>query len=274
VTKPTDPDDWLRQGEPGTKADPGEDWESAFASALQDEDLEPAPGNCEPELFQFSPGKANPYQFTPPDEDDLAEIPDLDEETAPTSTRPVPFAATGPDSEPTTPAAEPPVHRSFSLPGIAAGLCLLAGILALAILLLNSTPVFLRSGGVDEAQDPGQDLLPIAGGQNESKCRQWDFAPFFVPVAATDEAGARPFFLEVELAMLLVLAPDEEIPRERKILIRDLIYQFYRQQPLAMLRRYELARGEMSRDLLAWLSEHLPEAPVENIIFNRFQLLF
>jgi hypothetical protein len=278
VNKPSDLDDWLKQEEPGPDDGLGDDWESAF----QAEDSTP-PGGAD-DFFQH-PGPSNPYQFTPPAEADLAHLPDLDQELARgTVSRRQPPAAAAVQAEQTeTAATRTSIRQSFTkalaalplLHKLVLGATILAGILMMAVFLLTATapPQPLKLPGQESrlADESPRDISPGAPGQIESTRRKWDFKPFFLPVAGAD-TGEKNIFLEVDITLLLVLAPAEEIPQAKKIFIRELIYQYFRQQPLATLRHYSLARGEMNRNLMTWLREQWPEAPVETVIFNRYQL--
>ena len=101
--------------------------------------------------------------------------------------------------------------------------------------------------------------------------KKWSFPSFLIPVASQtgDKAVS---FVHIDLTLIAVLEKDEDLPHEKKAFVRDIIYQFYINRPLFELRRYSLARGDMSRELRAWLHKQWPDGPIETIIFNRYHL--
>lgn len=78
-------------------------------------------------------------------------------------------------------------------------------------------------------------------------------------------------FVLVDITLIASL-DDQEDPPAEKIFVRDIIYQFFQNKPLEELRRFSLARGEMNKELRAWLLKQWPEAPIESIIFNQYHL--
>ena len=94
---------------------------------------------------------------------------------------------------------------------------------------------------------------------------------FFIPVR--DDKGSGPLlFVQIDLTLNTLLGEEEELPPDKEAMARDIIYQFFTNHTLAELRRYQLARGDLQRDLRAWLDKQWPDAPVESITFTRYQL--
>lgn len=94
---------------------------------------------------------------------------------------------------------------------------------------------------------------------------------FFIPVR--DGKGNGPLlFVQIDLTLSTLLGEEEELPPDKEAMARDIIYQFFTNRTLAELRRYQLARGDLQRDLRAWLDKQWPDAPVEAITFTRYQL--
>lgn len=256
----------------------GDDWESAF----QAEEFMFSPEEGEGDSFFLeTTGPSTAYEFTPPDEHDLADLPDLDQDAG----RAAPADPAEPAAEANTPLPEMPraerwrrLRTSFSdLPLVhriaLGGITLLVALLALVLLWPAERQPAPTAGppaaGPMAAAPP---TLPAAGPSHPENIRRtWRLAPFILPVAA-DKPSKEPAFLEVDLSLVLVLATDGKLPMDKKIMVRDLIYRYYRQQPLARLRRFALAREEMNRSLLAWLRQHWPKAPIETVIFDRYQL--
>lgn len=101
--------------------------------------------------------------------------------------------------------------------------------------------------------------------------KKWGFPAFIIPV--NNPAGAQPVtFVLVDITLIASLGEQEDPPADKKIFVRDIIYQFFQNRPLEELRRFSLARGEMNKELRAWLLKQWPEAPIESIIFNQYRL--
>jgi hypothetical protein len=101
--------------------------------------------------------------------------------------------------------------------------------------------------------------------------KKWAFPAFIIPV--NNPAGAQPVtFVLVDITLIASLGEQEDPPADKKIFVRDIIYQFFQNRPLEELRRFSLARGEMNKELRAWLLKQWPEAPIESIIFNQYRL--
>jgi len=101
--------------------------------------------------------------------------------------------------------------------------------------------------------------------------KKWAFPAFIIPV--NNPASEQPVtFVLVDITLIASLDEQEDPPSDKKIFVRDIIYQFFQNKPLEELRRFSLARGEMNKELRAWLLKQWPEAPIESIIFNQYHL--
>jgi hypothetical protein len=101
--------------------------------------------------------------------------------------------------------------------------------------------------------------------------KKWAFPAFIIPVNNPDSDQPVTFVL-VDITLIASLAEQEDPPADKKIFVRDIIYQFFQNKPLEELRHFSLARGEMNKELRAWLMKQWPEAPIESIIFNQYHL--
>lgn len=119
-----------------------------------------------------------------------------------------------------------------------------------------------------EVADTAQEA---AGMLPEKVRKKWSIPAFFIPISSQD-GDKSVSFLAIDLTLVTVLDEDEEVPTDKEAFVRDIIYQFYINRPLFELRRYSLARGDMNRELRAWLHKQWPEGPIETIIFNKYHL--
>ncbi|MDH5298635.1 MAG: flagellar basal body-associated FliL family protein [Desulfobulbaceae bacterium] len=289
-------DDSPKQETPPEKPDNdlAGDWESAF----QAEDFMFAPKEGEDDFFlgddaDFTTGTSSPYEFTPPSAKELAELPDLDEaavsETAGTTSAVSETAAVG------------------TIAGISSLLATLASLYHTAKLRLQLLPrpqqilaacaavaiigllaALLFHSGTEETKPVGQPTavgqppatagtagaLPVAPPPATEQVRtKWSFPSFLIPSPPSRDGTGKISFVEVDLTLILLMNAGEPVPQEKELLVRDIIYQFYSNQPGEELRRYALARGDMNRNLRAWLHKQWPEAPIEAIVFDRYHIL-
>lgn len=94
---------------------------------------------------------------------------------------------------------------------------------------------------------------------------------FLIPVR--DEKASGPMvFVQIDLTLNTLLGEEEEVAPDKEALARDIIYQFFANRTITELRRYQLARGDLQRDLRSWLEKQWPDTPVESITFSRYQL--
>ncbi len=128
------------------------------------------------------------------------------------------------------------------------------------------TIVLLENSLINEAVP---DELPS---ESETIRQKWLFPSFFIPVVGQNDQE-KIAFVSIDLTIVVLLDEEQELPEDKKILVRDLIYQFYLNRPLYELRKYSLARGEMVKKLNAWILKQWPEGPIYKIIINRYQIV-
>lgn len=98
------------------------------------------------------------------------------------------------------------------------------------------------------------------------------FPSFIIPAGKLGD-DQPVIFVVVDISLIATLVEQEEdLPPRQKVFVRDIIYQFFQNKPLDELRRFSLARGDMKRELRAWLKKQWPEAPIEAIIFHQYHL--
>ncbi len=278
------------------------DWESAF----QAEDFMFAPQEGEDDFFlgddtDFNSATSSPYEFTPPTETELANLPDLDEENAAPAAR-----GAAPSKKAVRTAAAPGLKGAF---GRAAPLLRAAALFlqrfsrrqqiigATAAVLLAAILFFLRPAphhpastvataptaapaapatpGAPPAQTASAGkattaAAPPAKAPPEKVRVKWPFPAFLIPAPSPPGTSQPASFVHVDITLVLLLPKDEDPPKEKELQLRDSIYQFFSNQPAAELRRYGLARGEMNHKLRAWLYKQWPDAPIETIVFTRY----
>lgn len=105
-------------------------------------------------------------------------------------------------------------------------------------------------------------------GKNRKK---WPMQAFFIAVQQKDSTES--LLVRIDLNLVLLLDPGSNIPEEKRAFVRNTIFQFFANRPPEELRRYSLARGEMLRNLDAWLQKEWPQNPIASIMFDRYQIL-
>ena len=100
--------------------------------------------------------------------------------------------------------------------------------------------------------------------------KKWFFPSFFIQ--ATRQENGETIFVSIDLTLIALLKENEELPEEKKIFVRNIIYQFYTNRPAYELQHFSLARGEMIRKLRSWIKKEWPDTPVETIVFHRYQV--
>ncbi|MFZ5763240.1 MAG: flagellar basal body-associated FliL family protein [Thermodesulfobacteriota bacterium] len=129
-------------------------------------------------------------------------------------------------------------------------------------------PPSLLPAGTTEATTAPAGATPAVPDKVRKKVA---LAGFLIPVK--DDKGTGPLvFIRIDLTLNTLLGEEEELGPDEEAMARDIIYQFFTNHTLSELRRYQLARGDLQRDLRAWLERQWPEAPVESITFSRYQL--
>lgn len=149
----------------------------------------------------------------------------------------------------------------------------------------STTPPVLHQAAISPAEHPGSAALSadtatnaesppenqVSPLQTTKVRKKWAFPAFIIPVKnpASDQPTT---FVLVDITLIASLGEQEDPPADKKIFVRDIIYQFFQNKPLDELRKYSLARGEMNRELRAWLQKQWPDAPIESIIFHQYSL--
>lgn len=273
----------------GDEADWGEDWESAFQA---EDDMFFAEGGEDDLFLDEDKGtestKGTSQDLTTSLEQSLENVPD--QEAASTGTAgkfsfPAPLTALF--SRISTRPLAPLFQRLQALP-----LWMRIPVTALPLLLVGSL-FFLLGGEEDLTGIPGEPPalvaksglpdgsgpvsaestpeLPAEQTLPEKVRKKWMFPAFLIPVS-TQSPDQPVAFVMVDITLVTALDESEAPPSDKKIFMRDAIYQFYTNRPIEELRRFSLARGEMNRKLRAWLQKQWPEAPIESIIFTRYHL--
>ena len=273
------------------------DWESAF----KEDDFSFSPEDGDDDFFlgdenDFTSATSSPYDFTPPSAEELEDLPDLDEAALEHEKEEAPEAA-----EEETGAAHPKSTPGSALSGQLASLYhstrlrlqllsrnqqILIGVALIALLILPllipdsdieqpetsiSAPVNMVK--TDSATIPDEEPTPPVAVALEKVRVKWKFPAFLIPAPPRKDTPRKTNFLQTDITLILLLNEGEEPPTEKERLVREIIFQFYSNQPLSELRRFSLARGDMNRALRAWLIKQWPEAPVEAIVFNRYQVI-
>jgi len=101
--------------------------------------------------------------------------------------------------------------------------------------------------------------------------KKWPMQAFFIAVQQKDSPES--LLVRIDLNLVLLLDPGSNIPEEKRNFVRDTIFQFFANRPPEELRHYSLARGEMIRNLEAWLQKEWPQNPIASIMFDRYQVL-
>ncbi len=102
------------------------------------------------------------------------------------------------------------------------------------------------------------------------RSQKWHLNSFFVAIPAANHTSV---VLTVNLTLFVQSAGKTALSISREIFLRDLIYQFFRNQSLTDLKKFTLARSILKRRLMAWIKKQWPGLPLLSISFNRYQLL-
>lgn len=100
--------------------------------------------------------------------------------------------------------------------------------------------------------------------------KQWDF-PTFTIVSSTP--NTETLFVNINLSLIAVLPEGAALPEEKNVLIKDIIYQFYKNRSPTELKHFALARGEMIHKLHSWLKKEWPDSPINTVIFSKYQVI-
>ncbi|MDH3359466.1 MAG: hypothetical protein OEL55_01220 [Desulfobulbaceae bacterium] len=274
------------------------DWESAF----QADDFSFNPEDGDDDFFlgddkDYTSATSSPYDFTPPSAEELEDLPDLDEAALEHE------EVSDLEAVDETGTIHPKQLPGESLPAqIAAQLVALyhstrlrlqlltriQQITAGAVLLLLLTlPLLIPDSDTknpDASISAPTNINSLESAINEEptapeeavkeKVRiKWKFPAFLIPAPPRNDTPRKTNFLQTDITLILLLDEGEEPPKEKERMVREIIFQFYSNQPLSEIRRFALARGDMNRALRAWIEKQWPGAPIEAIVFNRYQVI-
>ncbi len=270
------------------------DWESAF----QADDFSFSPEDGGDDFFlgdetEFTSATSTSYDFTPPSEKELNDLPDLDEEAfAPQQEEALTdvAATTHKSTAATLPTRLASLYHSakLRLQLLSRKQQIVAGVAILALLLL---PLLIPESGKDNTvttestavdvtavedsaptEIPAEELPPPVEVHEKVRVK-WKFPAFLIPAPQRKDTPRKTNFVQTDITLVLLLDEGEKPPADKELMVREIIYQFYSNQPLNTLRRFALARGDMNRALRAWIEKQWPHAPVEAIMFNRYQVI-
>ncbi len=128
--------------------------------------------------------------------------------------------------------------------------------------------------GVPAEPHPAPEEAKVSGSDSsEVKMlrKKWRFPAIIVHTKTDKDHG--PAIISTDLTLILKLAPGVMPPSGKDSFVREILYQFYANQPIDDLQRYALERGEMNRKLQAWIIKQWPELPLDSITVDRYQLL-
>jgi hypothetical protein len=102
--------------------------------------------------------------------------------------------------------------------------------------------------------------------------KKWRLPAIIAPAKAPGN-DQTPIVLSADLTLVLKLTPEAIPPAGKDSFIREILYQFFTNQPLEDLKRYVIVRGEMNHKLQEWIKKQWPDLPLDSIIIDRYQLL-
>jgi len=101
--------------------------------------------------------------------------------------------------------------------------------------------------------------------------KKWRFPAIIVHTKNDHDHGS--VIISTDLTLILKLAPGDLPPADKDSVVREILYQFYTNQPIDDLQRYALERGDMNRKLQAWIIKQWPDLPLDSVAVDRYQLL-
>jgi len=107
--------------------------------------------------------------------------------------------------------------------------------------------------------------------ENAELRKKWRFPAIIVQAKSDNDQDAT--ILATDLTLVLKVHPEIMPPTEKDAFVREMIFQFYANQPAEDLRRFSLERGEMTRKLQAWIVKQWPGLPLDTVTVDRYQLL-
>lgn len=113
--------------------------------------------------------------------------------------------------------------------------------------------------------------LPQAQSEQRNVRQKWAFPDFTIPTTIkSPDKGLS--FVRLKITLIASLPPDQSLPQEKKIIVREIIYQFFQKQSPDELQRFVRTRGDLSRGLLSWLAEQWPDNPVKAVQIDSYSL--
>jgi hypothetical protein len=125
-----------------------------------------------------------------------------------------------------------------------------------------------------ESAVPQQQEQTVSPGQEptvaiETVQQKWKLPTFIIVASGKTKAE---LIVNVDITLVANLEIGQNLPADKQIFAKDIIYQFYVNRPAYELKRYALARGEMLSQLNAWINKQWPNNPFDTIIFSRYQV--
>lgn len=118
---------------------------------------------------------------------------------------------------------------------------------------------------------PEKPLVASEKTEKREILKKWHFPAIIIQAKTNQDQEVT--ILSTDLTLVLKVHPEVMPPSAKNPLIREMIYQFYSNQPADDLRRFTLERGEMTRKLHAWITKQWPGLPLESVNVDRYQLL-
>lgn len=124
----------------------------------------------------------------------------------------------------------------------------------------------------EEAPLQPQKAPAVAAKQEIQEIRKkWRFPAILVQAKTNKDQNIT--MLSTDLTLVLKVHPEIMLPFTKDAFVREMIYQFYANQPADDLRRYDLERGVMAQKLQSWITKQWPGLPLDSINVDRYQLL-
>ncbi|MDD5758839.1 MAG: hypothetical protein PHI06_07115 [Desulfobulbaceae bacterium] len=101
--------------------------------------------------------------------------------------------------------------------------------------------------------------------------KKWHFPAIIIHAKTNKDQGT--VLLSIDLTLVLKLAPEVMLPYDRETFVREILYQFFTNQPVIDLQRYALERGELNRKMQDWIMKQWPELQLDSVTTERYQLL-
>ena len=289
-----DPDKSLKTTAPAPAAPQGDDWGADWESAFQAEEFHVDEAEGDAVLAEGGSGGVN--DFVSAEEESLDEL-------SPGAGEAGPAGAVGAAAPTVALPAGPGLSARLITRFLALPMPVRFGIPAALLLLLIGITVFRLIGRPVQPLPPvPEQVVPVAtlapavtppdtaaapatavpsadatppadtgSPQTEKITITWPFTAFIISVV--DEESKATLFVNVELSMVLALDDEKQgLPLSQKPFVRDTIYQFFVNRPIYDLRRYAMAKGEMSDQLIEWLRKQWPEGKVASLAIDSYTI--